>query len=379
MAQMLRVKLADNAELKAVSLTDRLELPTQRVTSKSGQMTMPAAIARTGGLRYTAKALGLDGDQNRIITVMRDEADVFSPESIQTFRSIPVTIGHPRDEAGNLIDVTTENAKELQVGTLEGLPVRDEDHLTGNIVLARQDAIDLVDEGVSQLSVGYTADLELRDEDGVEVIYQRNIVANHVAIVKKGRAGPSCSLADEDVTALEEEAASKLEADAKILADAEETAVKLADAVEQVSTLTDEVATLKAKLQVADEDLEAEKAKALLVADELETKVAARTELMINAKYILGDDEDLAGKSDLDIKRLVIADQMPKLDLSKKDDKYIEVRYEVILEDSERNEETPMSKILRDNAEPPAAVKYVDPSIEARKNMQTRQQNQAKL
>ena len=51
--------------------------------------------------------LGLtDEAPDKIITVYRDEADVFEDGSMDSFRSAPVTIGHPKDENGAPIKVT---------------------------------------------------------------------------------------------------------------------------------------------------------------------------------------------------------------------------------------------------------------------------------
>jgi hypothetical protein len=94
-------------------------------------MIVPCAFARTGAQNYTAGQLGLtDTASDKVVTVMRDEADVFDSASLSSFRSVPVTIGHPKTEQGLPQAVTAKNAAKLQVGVLEGMPVRDEDTLT---------------------------------------------------------------------------------------------------------------------------------------------------------------------------------------------------------------------------------------------------------
>ena len=179
---------------KGVSLEDRISVPTQRTMTDAGQMIVPCAFARTGTLVYKASTLGLTDSADELIDVYRDEVDVFATDAMDTFRSAPVTIGHPKDENGKRIKLTADNAADLQVGMLEGMPVRDEDLLTGTLVITNQEAIDAIESGTVELSAGYTCDLY--EEDGK--YFQKNIKANHIAIVKKGRAGSSCSIADED-------------------------------------------------------------------------------------------------------------------------------------------------------------------------------------
>lgn len=183
-------------KLVNITLEDRIEIPSKRKFTPAGQMIVPAVFARTGPMNYLATTLQIqDAEEGAVVPVFRDEVEVFDEDSIQSFRSSPVTLGHPKDEAGNKIQVSSKNAKEFQVGTLEGLPVRDEDTLAGTVIIARQDAIDAIEGGSVELSAGYTCDIHV-DEEGK--YWQKNIKANHIAIVTKGRAGSNMRLADED-------------------------------------------------------------------------------------------------------------------------------------------------------------------------------------
>jgi len=182
-----------NKVLKGVSLQDRISVPTERTMTDAGQMIVPCAFARTGTLIYKGSSLGLVDQADELIEVHRKEEDVFAMDSMESFRSAPITLGHPKSDEGKAITVDASNAKELQVGMLEGMPVRDEDLLTGTLVITNQEAIDKIEEGTVELSAGYTCDMY--EDDGN--FYQTNIKANHIAIVDKGRAGSSCSIADE--------------------------------------------------------------------------------------------------------------------------------------------------------------------------------------
>lgn len=109
-------------EATTVNLNDRgIDLPTQRKFKDSGQMIAPATIARTGIMQYRAKERGLlfaDRDPNSIVNILTDATELFDEESINSYRSAPITVGHPD------VDVDVENAKDLMKGQLEGLPLR---------------------------------------------------------------------------------------------------------------------------------------------------------------------------------------------------------------------------------------------------------------
>ena len=330
-------------KFKNVALADRIEVPSERTLTDAGQMHVPCKFARTGSQLYTAKQLGLaDRDANEVITVWREAADVFDGESMDSFRSAPVTIGHPKDEAGSPISVTAVNAKDLQVGMLEGMPVQDEDTLGGVLVLTSQEAIDALEDGTQELSAGYVCDIE--DVDGK--YFQRNIRANHIAIVAKGRAGSSCRISDEALEVQDE--ADKLVADeaaAKLVADeAAELAAKELAIVDETAKLTDELAT---QVKLVDELLvELESVKVELVDAKLaaEQSVTDRCAAIENARLI-SDFRDLGDKTIGQIERMVVEDQMPEKDLSGKSDVFISAMFEILVDASQG--ETPMGKLIK--------------------------------
>jgi hypothetical protein len=378
--------------LKGVQLTDRIKVPTQRIITDAGQMIVPCAFARTGTQLYTAGQLGLvDEDPNKIITVHRTEDEVFDTESMNSFRSAPVTIGHPKDAEGKPISVTIDNASELQVGILEGQPTRDEDLLAGVLVLTDKKAIEVLDEA-SELSAGYKCDIALVDDK----YYQTNIRANHIAIVDKGRAGSSCRISDEAdvlIEALEDEAKKEivdsigagsetkvtsttmLTIMARAISDAH---VSLEASNKELSEVNAKVVELAAVVETHDEiiqgkDKEIAEGKvaledAIKINDEA---VVERCEVIDKARFI-ADLKDFGDKSITDIKTLVIADQLPDLDLKGKDAAYIDARFDVLMEDAEK--ETPMSRVLREHTSKDVKTeKKVNIVDEARAKMIERQ------
>ena len=54
-----------------------------------------APIARTGEMEYLACELGLDGDPERVVKVVREAEDVFDAAALASFEGAYVTDGHP--------------------------------------------------------------------------------------------------------------------------------------------------------------------------------------------------------------------------------------------------------------------------------------------
>lgn len=344
------------AILSDVKLADRIEVPTERKLTDSGQMHVPCAFARTGSQLYSAKQLGLqDEDPNKVVTVWRDEADVFDEDSMSTFRSAPVTIGHPKDADGKAIAVTAKNASDLQVGMLEGMPVRDEDTLSGMLILTDQAAIDVLEDGTQELSAGYLCDIE--EVDGK--YFQRNIRANHIAIVAKGRAGSSCRVADEEEVVMVTDEAHQLVVDelAKVNAELDTQKQLVVDFKESAD-----------KAELAVESLKVELADAVTAASE---GVIERCQTIEDARLI-ADMRDLGSKSIADIHRLVVEDQMPDKDFTGKGEAYVAAMFEILVDSSKG--ETPMGKLLKQQeAHVVVDAKPVQKVADARARMIARQ------
>jgi len=362
---MANISMFDET-ITGVCLEDRISVPSKRTLTDAGQMIVPCKFARTGSQLYTAGQLGLEGvDPKKVITVHRDEADVFDEKSVDTFRSSPVTVGHPRNKEGILIQITAENAKEFQVGMLEGMPVRDEDTLGGNLVLTAQEAIDSLEEGTRELSAGYTCDLE--EIDGK--FYQRNIRANHIAIVAKGRAGSSCRISDEAEVHIFDELLSVQ----KELAEEKKALASLADELKVQTELVDELKETSESQILSITKMESQLADAKTAAEE---GVIERCEVIENARLI-ADMRDLGSTPVTEIKRMVILDQMPERDLTEKSDAFIDAMFEILVDSSKG--ETPMGKLLKQQESHVVVdAKPVDPVAASRQKMINRNKSAAK-
>lgn len=340
-----------------VLFQDKLNIPTQRKFKDSGQMIAPCSIARTGVMSYLAKECGdafKDRDPMSIVKIATLAEDLFCKDSIESYRSAPITVGHPED------DVNTENSKDLVKGMLEGLPLRDGELLSATLVLNDADAISITKQSDSQLSSGHTARLVLCDAavTGYDA-KKTHIRCNHVAIVSRGRAGSEVRIADaaavaeegfvEPVFDAEGNEVKPVEVPAAVVPDvvvepvAAEVVEPVAVALGDAAALAIEVAQLTVKLEDAQAEI-----KSLKLID-IDTLVQERLELVSNVLK-LADGIVVVGKSAMELKREVVA-KCRDADMTGKSDAYIEARYEVLLEDAAAGKPTPvesdMTKALR--------------------------------
>lgn len=274
-----------------VQLLDRLTFDAPKRTS-DGYMAVRAKAARTGVYDYLAGEIGAPSDRFKPtdrVKVYRDEAEVFAEDSVRSFIGRPITNDHPADP------VTRDNWKRHAGGVVMGAgrkTLGDGDYLAFDLVLMDGALIDAVEKGKRELSNGYACDFDWTPgtaPDGTAYdARQTSIRGNHVAVVDRGRAGPSCAIKDGDRFALcdanpaaldginTKEPAMKIkigdaEVDAtngeavRIAVDALNTKLaasdrRATDAEAEVATLTTDKATLEAKVttlekQVADSKL----------------------------------------------------------------------------------------------------------------------------
>ncbi|SPY33224.1 DUF2213 domain-containing protein [Pasteurella canis] len=161
----------------------------QRAVTKDGYLVVPATISKVGVFDYHASELGLQ--ETAVKKVARTENSLFSDRTLASFEGVPLTIGHP--EQG----VNAKNWKDLSVGVVRNVK-RVGDTLAAEAWVYDDNAIKLIqDEGIEELSCGYDCDIvttTVQDAD----FEMSPMIGNHVAIVAKGRCGPTVKFADED-------------------------------------------------------------------------------------------------------------------------------------------------------------------------------------
>lgn len=267
---------------------------------------------------------------------LRPPEEVFKPDSLATYAGKPITDGHPQEY------VTAENAKSLSVGTMQTPGRQDGNNVVSEIIIHDGKMIAKVDRGdARELSLGYKVDLDetpgVWDGQAYDAV-QRNIRINHLAIVPRGRAGNArlnldrldavSYSPDEELpmpkirldNGIEYEAAPEVIHALETLR-SDQAAVKATVTTLQttVDTLTAERDTLKSQVASADK----------VRADAL---AAARTELEARAKLDKVAEAfkvDGTGKTDREVKELVIKAVRADADLTGKSEDYINAAFDL--------------------------------------------------
>ena len=329
--------------------TDTVSLGDVRV-SDSGYLEAFARTVRIGCQQYLGAEL--KRPDLGMVTVYRDEAEVFSHDSLHSFAQIPVTIDHPPG------GVTANNWRQVARGTTGNEVLRDGQYLRLGLKVKDAEAVQAVRDGKCELSAGYRCELLWGDgvaPDGTKYqARQVGIVADHVAIVARGRAGAACRIGDsawptdgargpdqqgEPRDPHQHRDAAPMTFKTHMIGD---NAVEMSDAAiiavkglqSQVGTLTAdnlklvadlntvntkhaevitakdaELSTANTAIQTKDGEIAALKqqvADAELTPAKLDAAVAARGKIIGDAKKIAGDKLVVDGKTNVEIQRAAV-------------------------------------------------------------------------
>ncbi len=160
--------------------------PNQTETLEGYLICRNVPIARTGKQAYRAYELGLDGDPDRLVEVLRSPEEVFSPAAMASFEGKPVTDGHPPDNFG------AEEFAAYAKGHAQNVR-RDRDFVVADLYINDPVLASQVRGGVKrEVSCGYDCRW-VTDENGIR---QTQIRGNHVAVVPLGRAGREVAIKD---------------------------------------------------------------------------------------------------------------------------------------------------------------------------------------
>lgn len=164
------------------------------LTNEGYLLCLNVPIARLGEMLYhTSEIPDVPADKNGIVRQRRNDDELFSEQTIASCQGKPVTINHPED------DVSPENYKELANGIMLNVRRGEGDYsncLVADLLITTKDGIDLIQKEImTDVSLGYNADY-FQDENESNLIHQKNIIANHLAIVEDGRCGDTCSIKD---------------------------------------------------------------------------------------------------------------------------------------------------------------------------------------
>jgi uncharacterized protein len=163
-----------------VAPIDRYEL------TPEGYLRAWATIARTGVQHYT----DADGSIRR---EYRPEGEVASPESLASFAGKAITLEHPP------VLLDSANTKDYQIGFSGTEVVYDDGFVRAVMTITDEEAIKRIMRGdAKEVSAGYRVNYEAtpgvtdsgENYDGI----QKEISGNHIAVVRRGRAGPQVKL-----------------------------------------------------------------------------------------------------------------------------------------------------------------------------------------
>lgn len=176
---------------------DRAELRDIKL-DHNGYLNATAAVTRAGVFVYRHP----DGTVTR---ELRHPDDVFRPDSVSTLEGRPVTDGHPPEGK-----VTSANSRHLTCGWPTGKPEVEAPFISMPLQITDKIVIDKAMDDASpsrEISCGYTCDVveQSGTYQGEEYDHrQQNIVYNHIAVVRRGRAGRNVRLQLDRADAVED-------------------------------------------------------------------------------------------------------------------------------------------------------------------------------
>ena len=150
-----------------------------KIDPDSGYITDSPVLTRVGVFEYANPRTG------KMEKEFRPSSVVFDPAHLRALRGTPIVATH----ASGLI--SSKNVRGATVGVILSEGRRDGDNLVADIVVHHTDPI--VIDGMRELSLGYLVDVDetpgtFNGERYDRALSRLNSV-NHLAIVKKGRAG----------------------------------------------------------------------------------------------------------------------------------------------------------------------------------------------
>ena len=318
-----------------------------------GYLVADARVARTGVQTYAGWEVGKP--QMPVVRVYRPPDEVFSRDAMASFAHRPITNDHP-DE-----DVTADNWKELAVGQSGDEVARDGTFLRIPLMVADGKMISGIEGGKRQLSAGYMATLDwtagkTADGEHYDAI-QRNIRANHIAVVHQGRAGSEVRIGDDAnkwgaapiTPTMDKETITMSDALRTVVVDG--LSVSTTDqGAQAIDKLQKDAAALQTKLsdaetahkkaldakdtELAEKDAKiADLEKKVIDAAALDALVQARADLVGKAKA-LAPDVKTEGVADADIRKAVVIAKRGEDAVKDRSAAYIDAAFDFIAEDA---------------------------------------------
>ena len=286
--------------------------------------------------------------------------DLLTDSAVESANSKPITDDHPPESVN-----TTNTGRYMKGFTANNAHV-DGDKIKVDMPITDSALIKEIQGGKQELSIGFQTDLVPMKGTYKGMQYdsaQKNIQINHVAVVRRGRAGHSVRLTGDSAEMVIDDSQEKgtsmdttkirldgadvtvatADADKILKLDADNKAnnSKIAKLDAQIKALTAERDKLKggadankksldeaqAKADSLEKELAAEKKK--FEGDALDQAIADRMALIDEVKPYVGDSFDFKGKSPKEMKLEAIS-KTDSVDLSAKSDDYIDAYFDSI-------------------------------------------------
>lgn len=327
-------------------LTDTVSVGAVRRTG-DGYLVADAKVARTGIQEYLGAEIGRPDMQ--VVRLYRPPEEVFSDATLRSFAHRPMTNDHPP------VMVDASNWKDYAIGQTGEEVTHDSKTVRVPMVLMDHAAIKDWEAGKRELSQGYEAEIVwdagvTPDGEPYDAV-QRNIRNNHLALVRRGRAGSDFRIGDgrapdgrDRGTTHNYEVQNMTTNTRTILVDG--LSVETTDAgVQAITKLQSQLQDSQTALSRATADhtaalalKDAEIAKKDATIDDLQGKVLtdaaldarvqARGDLVATAKRI--HDADYTGKSDADVRKAAVVGKLGDAAIAGKPDAYIEARFDIL-------------------------------------------------
>jgi hypothetical protein len=334
-----------------IRLTDKVTFSKRRKNKQGFLEARDSVLARTGILRYSASELGLtDRDPDEMLNIYRSPEALFNKATMDSFKSVAMTSRHPKDF------ITADNARDFAVGLSKDDISRSGQFLTGTLLVLDGNQIQKIeDDEEVELSLGYEADIEMMDGVSPEGVafdgVQTNIIGNHIAVVPCGRCGDRVRISDEQKTKSEEasmetvkmmvdgveiemtkQGAQAFDKISKKLADAETESKEKKEEMDQEAEEKEK--EHKDALSVLQAELDDAKSK-ILTDEQIDERIQERSDLMSNARKVLGDSADFSGKSNEEIKTMVVKEGRKAVtDEQLSNRAYVDASFDLLIEDS---------------------------------------------
>lgn len=294
-----------------------------------GYLVADARVARTGIQTYRGYELGKPDVSE--VRVYRPPAEVFATDAMRSFAHRPVTNDHPS------VPVTPDNWRDHARGQTGDEVVRDGEFIRVPLMLTDAAIIAAVESGKRELSMGYAAELDftpgITDAGEKYDAVQKNIRANHLAVVTTARGGPKLAIGDDKGTL--KMTTKIVHVDGLPIETNDAGAAVIARLQSDIAKLTADNAAAVAKLtaDVATRDAQIDDLKSKVVTDaQIDARAVARASLLDTARRI-APDVKTDNLSDADIRKAVVVAKCGDAVIADKSADYIAARFDILATD----------------------------------------------